>query len=987
MTRQHLPAKLTPPALSMICERKQLLARLHQSKGVGITWIQGPPGAGKTSLAVSWADTQDRPPVWFQLDAEDGDPACFFYYLQIAVRRFVPRAHLPSFTQDWADSPVAFSRHFFRKLAEYERAPKMFIFDDYHALPKDSSVHAALAEGLPEQLAGLQIMFISREDTPAELSRRRINGQINFIAPSELLLTRDECKHIAKLRNVALDGRRISELIERADGWAAGFVVLLAADVAVDNQRANGSHLFEYYSREVLARIDPETREVLLKTSFLPEITGDCAVYVTENERAGALLNRLAERGYFVYRLCGKDTTYRFHHLFRDFLTNHARQVLGDRLVSLRMKAAHHLRKNDKPEAALSLACEAGDWETAAAIVLETAPQLLRQGRLALIREQTDCLPTECLEHTPWLQYWSALALFPVDPDRAIQMMAPVYHAFVHIKDPNGSALALAAIIEFFVFFLDDLHPLTFWIERLDEIEDMVDFLSPEAFGALATAAVAALSHHRPDHPSLTNWTVRAFDLAMRGNDQAYRFSAGRAVLWYFGFWGADLHRTEILLRALTPLMHDADPMNRILWLVGQANYHLYQGDAALTLDAARQGLAVADESGYHRWDAILVGLCVWAELLNDDVVAANRTLARLADMTVRAPKAMRLLYHYIASIYALRIREYPLVVKEAAIARELAEDIGLPFADAAAFTGQAIARSAGGNPDALEAAMLRCRQTGYRIGETTCCLATALQCIKSGDEGTAREVLSQGFRLSRELGVFHLVWIHIEDYATLCSFAALHKIDPEYLTKLVEKRNVPADRTARQIEDWPWPVRVHVLEGGECTVLHAPSLKESSVKTPRRPLELLRALIDAGPRGCSTLQLIDLFWPNEDDEEKSKNSLYIIVHRLRQLLGRTNTVLHRDGRFVINAQSVYVDVWDLKELIGRAESLTALSSPEGKALIERIERLWEPVDFISSEEYGDSLWINRLGPRIHRLRRRDGWLRAERNVPGLPVF
>jgi hypothetical protein len=230
------------------------------------------------------------------------------------------------------------------------------------------------------------------------------------------------------------------------------------------------------------------------------------------------------------------------------------------------------------------------------------------------------------------------------------------------------------------------------------------------------------------------------------------------------------------------------------------------------------------------------------------------------------------------------------------------------------------------------------------------------------------KKTLKEAVFLAKELGVFNLIWISPEDMTDLCVMAVEVNIDPEYIFDFVQKLRIPASDGARRLESWPWPVSIHVLEG--YIIRQAHQIDPQSHKARQKPLELLRSLVDAGPRGRSVPYLIDLLWPDNDDEKKSRNTFYITVHRLRQLLGSSDTVVLTQGRFAINRQIVYVDVWELRTLLGRAESLKDLSSPAGEELMLRIEKMWDPVEIVPFEN-GEETWVELLSPRIESLRLR----------------
>ena len=81
MAAQRLPAKLTCPRLHGVIDRDRLFGRLDAESARSITWVMGPPGAGKTTLVTTYLASRRISALWFRVDEGDTDAATFFSYL------------------------------------------------------------------------------------------------------------------------------------------------------------------------------------------------------------------------------------------------------------------------------------------------------------------------------------------------------------------------------------------------------------------------------------------------------------------------------------------------------------------------------------------------------------------------------------------------------------------------------------------------------------------------------------------------------------------------------------------------------------------------------------------------------------------------------------------------------------------------------------------------------------------------------------------
>ena len=156
----------------------------------GLTWVWGVPGAGKTTLVVSYLAARKLRALWYQFDDADNDLATFFYYLGQAVPR--RRRPMPLFTPEYHVEPAMFARAFFRELFSRLKTPSAVVFDNYQELTVNSPIHAIISEALTEKPSTCRIICISRSEPPPSFLRFDSPEAIASLDPRELGFTYSE---------------------------------------------------------------------------------------------------------------------------------------------------------------------------------------------------------------------------------------------------------------------------------------------------------------------------------------------------------------------------------------------------------------------------------------------------------------------------------------------------------------------------------------------------------------------------------------------------------------------------------------------------------------------------------------------------------------------------------------------------------------------------------------------------------------------------
>jgi len=371
-----LAAKITVPQVPDWAVQRPRITKLvaEGTRWCPLTVVTGPPGAGKTMALALWAAAETGTVAWVYLDEFDNRPGVFWSYVVAALRRVgvaVPKA-LRAVPQDAADD--GFLLRLTAALAAQD-PPVTLVLDDLHLLT-EPEVLKGLEFVLRNVGPGLRLVVASRMDPLLPLHRYRLAGQLTEIRADDLAFSVDEAGALLAQHGGMLTPDSLESLTQRTEGWAAG-LRLAAISLGthpdpgqfVKELIAEDSALIGYLVDEVLDVQPPEIRDVLLSTSILEHVSADAAVDLTGNEQAAGILMALVRTNAFVQPI--GSGWYRYHNLFAEMLRLRLRHEYPDRVTALHKRAARWYERNGLLTDAVRHASRAGDWQLAAAMVID----------------------------------------------------------------------------------------------------------------------------------------------------------------------------------------------------------------------------------------------------------------------------------------------------------------------------------------------------------------------------------------------------------------------------------------------------------------------------------------------------------------------------------------------------------------------------------------------------------------------------------------
>jgi len=360
-------------------------------RGSGTTvLVAGSVGTGKTTLLADWARELERRGDlvgWAALDREDNDPQVMATTLLGAVRAAAPGTVVG---MEDETAPGRRGSAFVARLLDLAGAAAedmWLVLDDLHLVrdPRCVELVEMLVRWAPTHL---HVIIGTRAEPDLHLARLRLQERLVEVRERDLRFSLDDTRELLSRHDLALEDHQVRHLQELTEGWAAGVAlaaVSLArgrdADVFLREFARSNRAMSGYLVEEVLASLDESTREFLLATSVLEDLTADLGAAVTGRDDAGALLESLSADNAMVTVDRVGTPTYRYHVLLRSYLSAmlEARSARGARDVHAR--AAQWYAAHDVPGQALRHAEAAGDLDLMSDVIHQHALHLLLDGR------------------------------------------------------------------------------------------------------------------------------------------------------------------------------------------------------------------------------------------------------------------------------------------------------------------------------------------------------------------------------------------------------------------------------------------------------------------------------------------------------------------------------------------------------------------------------------------------------------------------------
>jgi LuxR family transcriptional regulator, maltose regulon positive regulatory protein len=913
-----LPLKTKPPNPRKVIRRQRLFDLLNAPPRSQLVWVSGPAGSGKTTLVKTYLDSIGQPFLWYKIDSRDGELLTFFHFFGSMVDGHLKDSGgwVPSVRQDIPFDVKTFSESLLNAI----RPPVTLVFDNYQDLPGLSPLDDVVRVFLEELPAGVDFIFISREEPPNYFARFQATHGMKRISGKDLQLTSAEAVQIARLRGHRLQKKILDEILECSNGWAAGFTLLLEGRKEESQSGCRGEarpKIIHDYFEELFEKVNPECQEFLLRTPFLPYLTSETTSQLRIDRLSTSILDQLCKDNLFTEKIEGSEERYAYHPLFQEFLQIKAQQFFTSfQLKEIWRRCAVLLAESD-PESAIALFKRAEEWKALEKLACELGPRMVAAGRHDALDRLIGDLPAVTREGLPWLLYWAAVAKLPNLPEEATALFEKGFRIFEGADDLEGLVLSWCGIVESIGTSKRNLGDLDDWIERMGRLlPKLACFPSKPLQASVTFAMTVALVLRSRDHEEIERWSGEVLSIEP-GPEALLSQSYVLRKLVIHSFWKGKIEQgvyylTRLKKRARQP---HSPALAKLQCCLGETAYGMFTGNYEQCLRNMSEGLHLAEKSGAHVLDYQFLGFAALCAIDRGEAELAEQFAGMMEPQFHDEDSLGECLHSMIKAKVAL-LKGIPDEAVRILNALYLQSDIyDNPMLHGCLHLVSANTMLSMGYMNQAKEHLLKARQI-TAITESDLMLFLADMCaaqiaLDQEDHEKCRDLLRVALKRARTGGLHYHLVDNPEATSRLCSFALREGIESGYVRQVIGKRRLTPNGSVTEIESWPWPFKITTL--GLFSIERDGRPLTFAGKAPQKQLTLLKLLIAYGGQSVPESLITEALWPDAEGDN-ARSAFSTTLGRLRRIMGDEKLFQHSERQLTLNPGLCWVDLWSFEK-------------------------------------------------------------------------
>ncbi|MEO0225671.1 MAG: tetratricopeptide repeat protein [candidate division WOR-3 bacterium] len=407
-----LLTKLIPPKFKDdFLPRARLVSYIRKNLNRRFILICADAGYGKTTILSELLTNFPFPYFYYQIDEKDRDLAVFLNYLSSGIsninRDFTTRA-VENYqqTRNLESSATILINDIVDKIGR----PIYFIFDDYHHLAESREINQFMDFILCFGPEFLHFIISTRIRPPFTLTKLIARQEFLEIDRRDMMFDRDEIEKLfKKIAGITLSGEEVNRLKEYSEGWITALRLVIQnlltqneknTDTVLNNYLHSGETIFNYFTKEILARQKPQIRDFLLRSSILDQMDQKNCHFLLGIKNPDAILTYLERNHLFVSYL--DAGIYQYHRLFREFLKKQLTNQYGAQAVRhLHYRAGIYYEKKGDLIQAIEHFIAGEKYLNALNALRRFLNRLMAAGMFAMLYNWLERLPIRTLKDNP----------------------------------------------------------------------------------------------------------------------------------------------------------------------------------------------------------------------------------------------------------------------------------------------------------------------------------------------------------------------------------------------------------------------------------------------------------------------------------------------------------------------------------------------------------------------------------------------------------
>ncbi len=461
-------SKIIPPQIPQILNRPRLLKSLEAKRDKGLTLILGQAAQGKSTLAVSYANSSPIPTAWINLGPEDTDAVTLFYLLAASLKRVLPEADFgPALAypavvlSPRAEMPLY--RDWLLTLLRPVSRPVQVVLDGLDRLAPGAAAFRLLQVLLDLLPPHVRLFILSREMPPVDIQRLAERDEVFRLTNADLAFTlRETTKYFHAIRKFHLPPGLVQQIHQLTEGWIGGLVLFCdSLDWVPEGQRERyvsqelaGKFIwgiFQYFGERILALLPREVQDFLIRSSILEVVEPDFVKEAMGLANPQEVLEELVKRNLFIHSIYDKKKgwSFRYHPLFKEFLQGKFQSLMAlDQQTDSYYRAATLSERREDLETAVRFYLRARAYGEAAAALERVGLELVRLGKTAETARWLEALPPELVRTNPWLLFYHFMTRRFNSAEEHLVSLKEACSLFGQRADTKGLLLSLAYLIE-----------------------------------------------------------------------------------------------------------------------------------------------------------------------------------------------------------------------------------------------------------------------------------------------------------------------------------------------------------------------------------------------------------------------------------------------------------------------------------------------------------------------------------------------------------